>query len=52
LDEDFPGTLGFESTDIRVNKNSQRVDVVITRSEGSDGRISCIVKTDPLNDKS
>jgi hypothetical protein len=21
LDEDFPGTLGFEVTDIRVNKN-------------------------------
>ena len=23
LDEDIPGTLGFESTDIRVNRNSQ-----------------------------
>ena len=50
LDEDFPGTLGFETTDIRVNRNQKSVDVVIKRSEGSDGKITCIVKTETLID--
>lgn len=51
LDEDIPGTLGFEMTDIRVNRNQEKVDVVIKRSDGSAGAISCIVKTEPLTDK-
>jgi len=48
LDEDFPGTLGFHVTDVRVNKASEKVDIEIRRSEGSDGKISCIVKTEAL----
>ena len=51
LDEDFPGTLGFDLTDIKANKSQERVDIVIKRSEGSDGRISCTVKTEPLVDR-
>ncbi len=51
LDEDFPGTLGFNITDIRVDKKQEKVDILIKRSEGSDGRISCIVKTEPLTEK-
>jgi len=39
LDEDFPGTLGFNITDIRVDKKQEKVDILIKRSEGSDGRI-------------
>lgn len=50
LDEDFPGTLGFETTDIRVNKKQEKIDIKITRSDGSDGKISCLVKTEPFSD--
>lgn len=51
LDEDFPGTLGFNITDIRVEKNKDKVEIKIVRSEGSDGKISCIIKTEPLTEK-
>lgn len=50
LDEDFPGTLGFEFTDVRVNRGQSGVDVFIKRSEGSDGKISCLVKTETFAD--
>ena len=49
LDEDFPGTLGFKMTDIRVKKAQGKVDIVVTRTNGSDGEISCMIKTEPLN---
>jgi len=47
LDEDFPGTLRFDETAITVP--SGRVDYVelkVQRLQGSDGKISCIVRTD------
>lgn len=50
LDEDFPGTLGFENTDIMVSKFQERVDIKIIRSEGSDGKISCMIKTEQLTE--
>lgn len=50
LDEDFPGTLGFKITDIRVNKKIQGVEVVLVRTNGSDGEISCMIKTQPLSE--
>lgn len=50
LDEDFPGTLGFEKTEINVQKGQDHVDIVITRSDGSDGTIYCVVKTEQLSD--
>ena len=43
LDEDFPGTLGFEETEIRVQKSQAKVDITIIRSDGSDGTIHCMV---------
>ena len=46
LDEDFPGTLGFENTEIIASKFQERVDIKIIRSEGSDGKISCMIKTE------
>jgi len=51
LDEDFPGVIGFESTDIRVSKNSEVAKIRVTRTEGSDGTISCMLKTEPLSEE-
>ena len=48
LDEDFPGTLGFENTDIIASKLQDKVEVRIIRSEGSDGKISCMIRTEQL----
>jgi len=50
LDEDFPGTIGFLSTDVRVNKDQEDVEIVIVRKEDADGNISCMVETEPLHD--
>lgn len=50
MDEDFPGTLGFENTEIRVQKGQDKVDIGITRSDGSDGTISCMVRTEQLSE--
>jgi hypothetical protein len=46
LDEDFPGTLGFQSTEITASKMQDKVDIKILRSEGSDGKISCMIRTE------
>jgi len=48
LDEDFPGTIGVEDNEILAMKNQDKVDVVIKRIEGTDGRISCMIRTEPL----
>lgn len=50
LDEDFPGKLGFASTDIQASKFQDRVDIKIVRSEGSSGRISCMIRTEQLTE--
>ena len=50
LDEDFPGTLGFEETEIRVQKSQAKVDISIIRSDGSDGTIHCMVQTEQLSE--
>lgn len=46
LDEDFPGKLQFMATEVVASKENDRVDVVIERVDGSDGVISCYVKTE------
>ena len=51
LDEDFPGTLGFANTEIMASKFQGKVDIKILRSEGSDGKISCIVRTERLTEE-
>ena len=48
MDEDFPGKLGFEATEIVTSKNNDKVDIIIKRVEGTDGNISCMVRTEPL----
>lgn len=52
LDEDFPGTLGFEITDITVSKGQEKVDVTVVRQDGADGTISCMIGTEPLSEVS
>lgn len=51
LDEDFPGTLGFEATEVSVQKGMKEIVVVIKRENGCDGTISCMVKTDAISEK-
>ena len=48
LDEDFPGKLGFELTEIVAARNQDKVDIVVKRVEGTDGQISCMIRTEPL----
>ena len=50
LDEDFPGTLGFEHTEISVKKGQDHVDIGVQRVDGSDGAISCMIKTEYLSE--
>ena len=50
LDDDFPGSLGFAETDIRVSGKADKVDITIVRLEGADGKISCMIKTEPLSE--
>lgn len=48
MDEDFPGTIGFGSTDVRVSKGQQEVEIDVERVDGSDGTIGCMISTEPL----
>lgn len=45
IDEDFPGKLTFTEDEIPVRDNAEFVEITINRIEGSDGKISCKVKT-------
>jgi len=48
LDEDFPGTIQFGNTDIRVSKGAKEVEIEVERVDGSDGTIGCMISTEPL----
>lgn len=48
LDEDFPGKLGFEATNIVASRTQDKVDIIVKRVEGTDGTISCMIRTEPL----
>jgi solute carrier family 8 (sodium/calcium exchanger) len=48
LDEDFPGILSFEATSLSASKDQEYLDIVILRQKGSDGKVTCTVKTEPL----
>lgn len=50
LDEDFPGNLGFESTEIKTSKSQDKVDITIVRTGGTDGKVSCLLKTEKFYD--
>lgn len=41
LDEDFPGVIGFQDTEVRVSVNAKEVTITIERFDGSAGEISC-----------
>ena len=49
LDEDFPGTVGFEVTMLTVSRDQEYINILIKREKGSDGKISCNIKTEPLD---
>ena len=48
LDEDFPGNLGFENTEITATRNQGKIEIVLLRTEGTDGKVSCMIKTQPF----
>jgi len=50
LDEDFPGTICFEETQLTVHKSLEQLEIKILRLEGSDGQISCNVRTQPCQE--
>lgn len=50
LDEDFPGKLGFEVTDISASRFHDKVEVKVVRTEGTDGSISCWIRTKAFMD--
>lgn len=45
IDEDCPGTLGFEATDVQVSSEDKHAIVKVIRTDGTDGRVSCEVRT-------
>jgi len=47
LDEDFPGNICFEDTQHSINKRHDQIEIKILRTDGSDGQISCNVRTQP-----
>jgi hypothetical protein len=48
LDEDFPGVLGLQVTEVQVGAGNDKVDIVVTRVDGTDGVISCMLRTEPF----
>jgi len=40
--------IGFEVTDVRVSRQNDKAKITLVRSEGSDGRIGCRVRTESL----
>ena len=46
IDEDLPGTIGFEKTDVRVSNDSTHATVKITRTDGIDGTVTCDIRTE------
>jgi len=48
LDEDFPGTLKFEETQLSTPAHGKAfIELKILRENGSDGKISCYAKSGP-----
>lgn len=48
LEDDRPGQLSFEETEIKVFRKQKKFFVKILREEGTDGRISCLLKTEAM----
>ena len=47
----MPAILGFESTDVTVRKGMKEIVVVVKRENGSDGSVSCMIKTDAIAER-
>ncbi len=41
IDDDKPGTLGFQSRSVKALASEKKVEVTIERKDGCDGLISC-----------
>lgn len=50
VDEDKPGSIGFAETQMEVRRKDQSVYILLKRTNGSDGVISCLVNTDANED--
>jgi len=50
LDEDCPGIIGIAESNIKINKSSEGAEIVLTRTNGSDGMVSCMLKTEQLTE--
>lgn len=46
LDEDFPGKLVFGQTEMTGSRKNEKIDIAINRIEGTDGKISCYIRTE------
>jgi solute carrier family 8 (sodium/calcium exchanger) len=46
LDEDFPGKLVFKETEVTGSRKNNKVEVIVNRVEGTDGKISCKIRTE------
>ena len=44
-DDDKPGSIGFPDTTVDCRRRDQSIFIMLTRTNGSDGEISCIVNT-------
>ena len=45
IDEDSPGVIGFESTDVQISAIDKTATIKLVRTEGADGNISCRIQT-------
>lgn len=50
LDEDNPGVLGFEEKHIQVRKKDKYAYIRVMRTDGADGDIQCMCRTEVLKD--
>jgi hypothetical protein len=48
LDEDFPGVIGFEETEIRIGKSQKEVEIKVSRLDGSAGEVHCYVTSEMI----
>jgi solute carrier family 8 (sodium/calcium exchanger) len=48
IDDEMPGYVGFEETNISVRRNAEHVDIVLNRMRGSDGDISVQIITEEI----
>jgi len=50
LDEDNPGVIGFDEKHIKVRKKDKFAYIRVVRTDGADGDIRCMCRTEVLKD--